>query len=797
MADFNKNALERLSHRRTLTWLAGSAALALTACGGGGGGGPISTPSPPPVSPAPTPPPAPTPAPPPAFDTAEVTRSDGPEQHDAISAWQDGTTGEGQLIAIVDTGIDLDSPEFAGRIDRRSTYIAGDGDAQEVDDHGTHVALVAAAALDQTGVVGIAHDADILALRADRPGTCQPGDDASLDGCRFADRDLAAAVTRATNAGAAVINLSLGGSNPGTALNDAVAQAAAAGVVIVVSAGNDGGTSGAGIDPDNPDRFAQGLLAVGGDNVLIVGSVDENGDFSDFSNKAGDSGASFLSARGERICCIYEDGVLRRTTRDGQTFVTVFSGTSFAAPQVSGAVALLAQAFPNLTGAQIVEILLETAADAGAQGIDRTFGRGILDIGAAIAPIGTTRLAGGLESLELADDAAIGSGAMGDALETTTLGTVVLDKYDRAYGFKLGSRLRGAAPSGRIYSAVSSHGRRVAAGSDRVAMAFTVGATTEGGGMTPIQPLRPTDASADLARVLAGRVSLRLSPDARIGMSFSERSEGLVAHLQRQDRPAFLIARDVAGDTGFDRTGKLSLAARHDLGGLGLTISAEQGSALLGARRKGADILARQHERFETQTLGLAVDRSFGPVSATLSGSMMNEERTILGAYWHEAIGPGGASTLFVDAGVTVDLSTDWQAGASWRRGLTRPDAGGAIESSAAIHSDAFAFDLARRHALVRGDRLAFRLSQPLRVSGGGIDLTLPTAYDYAARSPIYGTRHVSLSPSGRELVGELSWQGSLWGGALGTSLFLRREPGHRADAPDDAGMVVRWDRRF
>ena len=791
---FGAARLSKLSHPSLLL---GVATLALGACGGGGGGGPISTPPPPPASPAPTPPPAPTPAPPPSFDTDEVDRSDGPEQHGAITAWQDGTTGQGQTIAIIDTGIDLDSPEFAGRIDARSTYVAGNGTAQEVDDHGTHVALVAAAALDGTGVVGIAHDANILAFRADRPGTCQPGDDASLDGCRFADGDLARAVTRATNANAAVINLSLGGSNPGAALRNAVQEAVAAGVVIVVSAGNDGGTTGGGVDPSNPDRFATGLLDIGGDNVIIVGSVDAANTFSPFSNAAGDSAASFISARGEQVCCIYEDGVLRRTTRDGSTFVTVFSGTSFAAPQVSGAVALLAQAFPTLTGAQIVEILLDTARDAGASGTDRTYGRGILDIAAALAPAGTTRVAGSDTALALADDALIGSPAMGDAAEATTLSTVVLDKYGRAYGYDLGGRLRGAAPQPLLRGVVEGNGSRVSAASGKAALAFTVGGERGDLGATALSQLRLTGEEAQGARVLAGRLALAISPDAEVGFAFNERAEGLVAQLQGAERPAFMIARDPSGDTGFARSGALSFAARHSLGDFGLTLHGESGEAWLGARREASDFAGRMTEKFGTRSLGIALDRAFGPLDTMLGASWLAEDRTVLGGYWHAAFGEGGADTLFIDASLGLDLRADWRLGGQYRQGITYPQAGYAVAVGSRFTSNAFSLDLTKRNTAIAGDSVSLRIAQPLRVTGGGIDVLLPTAYDYATGRTTSSLQSISLTPEGRELMAELMWQGPLAGGYLSGSAYLRREPGHYETAPDDAGVALRWSTRF
>ena len=123
--------------------------LALAACGGGGGGGGgnvISTPPPAPApvpapapAPAPSPTPAPTPAPAPvavtgmpprvsvpaAFNTTEFRRSDGPAEHNAAAAWNAGRTGQGVTIAVIDSGIDDDSPEFAGRVSPLSKDIAG------------------------------------------------------------------------------------------------------------------------------------------------------------------------------------------------------------------------------------------------------------------------------------------------------------------------------------------------------------------------------------------------------------------------------------------------------------------------------------------------------------------------------------------------------------------------------------------------------------------------------------------------------------------------------------------------
>lgn len=744
-----------------------------------------------PVVVAPTPP-VPPPPPPPLppvdpFNTAEFRRSDGPEFHGADAAWRDGTTGEGQIIAIIDSGIDRDSPEFAGRIHPQSQDVTGSNRGVDPeDDHGTNVALVAAGARNDVGVLGIAFDAQLLALRADMPGSC--GMDTPQDptlSCAFADADIANGIDVAIAAGAAVINLSLGGSEASPQLRAAVRRAADAGLVIVAAAGN------AALGPDEIDAFSQSVIEAGGDNVIIVGSVDANGDFSEFSNRAGQSAQSFISARGERICCVYEDGELFIERIDGQDFVTLFSGTSFAAPQVAGAVALLAQAFPNLTGDEIVEILLDTARDAGAAGIDEVFGTGILDIAAAFAPLGTTRIAGTQSALALTDRFAIGSAAMGDALSGASIGTIITDGYDRAYTLDLGQRSASAAPVQRLRGAVGIGGHRRGAGNDALSVAVTVGEGNRAAGLGWAQSLQLTSEEAFGARLLAGRVAARIAPDVQVGLAISQSASGLVAQLQGARRSAFQIAPEAVHDAGFLDVSEVAVATRREFGSWGVTVSAERGQAWLSDFRNAGEALAGARDRRPTMRIGLAADRQWAGFDAVVAVSLLSEEGTLLGAHFNPALGVEGAQSVFLDGRLVRSFGGDWQVGASYRAGFTRPLGGALIGEGSQVATQGWSFDLLRSDTLQRGDSLGLRVSQPLRVTGGALHLDLPVAYDYAAESAILGRQSLSLAPSGRELITEIGWRGSSPLGLISTSVFYRREPGHFADGPDDMGAVI------
>ena len=228
-----------------------------------------------------------------------------------------------------------------------------------------------------------------------------------------------------------------------------------------------------------------------------------------------------------------------------------------------------------------------------------------------------------------------------------------------------------------------------------------------------------------------------------------------------------------------------------------MTVYAGSGDARLAYNQRHEELLFRDSERFPTRTVGLELDRRYGALAATLGVSWLREERSLLGARFHPAIGQGGADTGFLDLAARWQPGGGWSAGGEWRLGLTRPDRGSVITIGSQLLSQAWAFDLTRASAFVRSDSLGLRLSQPLRVEYGGISLNLPASYDYASETAGFAIQRLSLAPQGREVVGELAWQGSLPWGRAGASLFYRHEPGHYARAPADAGAMVSFNAGF
>lgn len=755
--------------------------LLVSACGGGGG---TNSAPPPLAAPTPAPTPSPTPAPASVFDTAEYRRSDGPAFHNAVPAWQLGATGRGVGLGIVDSGIDTSNPEFTGRISSASADVASNRGINDDEGHGTMVALVAGAARDGAGIAGIAWESTILAMRADQPGSC-----ASVDGCAYADTDIARGIDRAVQGGAKVINLSLGGEAPGASVTNAVTRAASAGVVIVVSAGNEFNDPQPDSDPNNPELFAIGLRRAGGGNVIIAGSVGSSGTISAFSNRAGTEAPSYLAALGERICCIYENG------QPGNFLV---SGTSFSAPQIAGAVALLRQAFPNLSATEVVDLLLRTARDAGAAGTDPVYGRGILDIGRAFAPQGTTTLAGSSAAIAPAATSIATSPAMGDAaVRGASLSAIMLDSYRRAYRMNLSGTMRTAQIAPRLGQALISPMRQVATGSDRLSLAFSVDGRRNAASAPAAGPLSLVPDDTLKARVLAARVVSRISPRATVAFAYAQGADGLVAQVQGASGPAFLVARTPGSDYGALRTGELAAVMRQSFGAWGLTISAESGDVLSAAPMEDALLPVAVRRRSSATRFGVAADRDWGGLDASIEASWLAEDHTVLGARLHPAFGPAGADSLFLDAAAAWRFAPGWRLGAAWRQGFTQPRTVGFVASGSRLMSNAWSFDIARSSLFKPGDTLAFRISQPLRVESGGLSLSLPAEYSYDTLTAARRRTEIPLAPNGREMMGEIAWRGPLWGGMAAASLFYRTNPGHYAASPDDGGAAIMWARQF
>lgn len=250
--------------------------------------------------------------------------------------------GRGTTIAILDSGVATDATFGAGRLRALDIGLGIAPGKGEGDGHGTSVASLAAGM--SPDAAGVAPAANILSIRV-------------TDAAGVSDIfTLSQGIVAAVDAGARIVNVSLGGYATNATLSNAIAYAQERGAIVVAAAGN--------------DQAAQLAWPAADTRVVSVGAVDKAEQQVSFSN----SGPQLkLSAPGYGVQTAWLDG--QRAYVDG---------TSASAPLVSGAIAAVMSQNPSLTAQQAVQLLTRTASDAGAPGADPAFGNGILNLGWAM-----------------------------------------------------------------------------------------------------------------------------------------------------------------------------------------------------------------------------------------------------------------------------------------------------------------------------------------------------------------------------------------------------------------------------
>ena len=745
--------------RRSLLAVGAAIPLILLSACGDAGGSVASTPAPTPsASPTPTPVPV-TPTPTLTYNTAEYRASNAAVQGQAIAAYNAGATGQGVTVGVIDSGVNAASPEFAGRISSLSRDFASTRGIGDEGGHGTAVSDVLLGAKNDSGIHGVAFNATLLVLRTDTPGSCATGSMGTDQGCSHNDNTIAAALDAATAANARVVNMSLGGSPANSTLRTAISRATAAGVVIVISAGNDG------LRAPMMANEVDALAAIASDPVahglvIVAGATDSTNALADFSNKAGTNAAYYLAALGARVQAV---------DQTGRSYL--YSGTSFSAPVIAGAVALLAQAFPNLTGAQIVSLLYRTADDRGVAGVDAVYGNGEINLARAFAPQGSLSLGSAPVAVSLSNNATLGA-AMGDAGQGS-LGGIVRDEYGRDYAVDLGTTIRHSAGARRLLPALDQGGRSLSGMAGQVGMALSID-----GRANPAR-LGLASGEARQARVLAAALAFRVSRDTALGIGIARGSDGLLASNADPAALPFLIRDDAS-----DRAARASAAIRHRLGAGGVTLSAESGDVRLW---EAAGVAARTdgYRRYGYGKIGVALDAARGPLAARIGLTRLTERGTILGSRFGSALGGGGAVSWFADARASLGTGK-WHVDAALREGWTAVGSSG-VRAASVLRSRSWSLSGARIDLLTSGDSFALRYVEPLRVTGGGLDLRLPGT----------GAQFLSLAPQGHERDVEALYTRPLARGWLTANTYWRRQPGHYATAPDELGAAVRMSWRF
>ena len=650
-------------------------------------------------------------------------------------------------VAVFDGGIDANHPEFSdpGKIVDGSDYIDGDDNPDSgTGSHGLQVAGIIAADKGDGAMHGVAHNARIMPLRIlDASGTNENIGDAYQRALGFA-RDGGAFVYNNSWGLVAQITFQVdlrrfGGvngdyilpypSSPDGRFFDASLRATISlsaiesnggdGAVFVWAAGNHGWNSETGdvricesasrcefvvspnlvlspgsfiSDPENvlPDEANR----VGGFAALpirftelqgywlAVVNVDLFSQIASSSNGCGNAMAWCLAAPGTRIfSAIDEDST---TARDRYGTAT---GTSFAAPHVSGAIAVLKSVFPTMTAPQIVELLLMTATDLGSPGVDPVYGHGLLNLAEATSPQGAARLAssmtGGGGVMLVSDSRIESSSAFGGAFDETSAQLGAIDSFDRVFPLPL-SHLTDE-DSDAVFPIAHSAVAQVQTFEDE--KGFWSRQTADGEslafGWRGKQGKHRFSVQAEAADDKNHLRALSEEFDAFASSNVLS-SDNLASAEWRMDiNDAFQTAmRFEMGDGDDSKTHRAAFRASWQASS-SLQMAAEIGNYL--------------------------------------------EKGSLLGAKFRGGLKIGGGSTAYGKVAMHYQLGK-WNAVASATKGITRAnDLGGIVQSVTSLHSAGFHFGIERESH--RG-AMRFQVSRDLSVRRGALDLSYVGGYE-------------------------------------------------------------------
>lgn len=553
-------------------------------------------------------------------------------------------------------------------------------------------------------------------------------------------------------------------------------QAAADGDrILVMNAGNRAGGR-----PDGIAEFAPLLNGV----AIIVGAVDPDNTLAPYSNRAGDLAEFYVVAPG--------------FTEFNET-----QGTSFAKPHVSGLAALLLWTFPDLSPEDAVKIIFETADDLGEPGVDAVYGHGLINVQKALDPAEGDMIVPG-------DDGGGGSGAIiigglavvGVAAAVITSKknrkpmetTLVLDKYKRAYTMDLSDMVQVRPSRGSL---------------DSVLKSLNV--------LEKIHTISRTPKESSFIRVT--------EPALENSVAYNPTS-------WLNDDPAFVPEPSMSYyQQSFDGSGfsfHVNSTLTNEFGALGLASTPDDQISFLSNKSFSLPFLGYSSNGFASQSTHSLTDHSsvrlglsrvddqtqFGlrsdaavvelthtreKFSFSASLGHLSEYGSMFGGSRNSAYGVDDAKTYSFGLSGAYRLAEDIRLIGSYAYGLSDVDSAGnsLLSDFSSVRSDSWAMGVMFDNVARGRDRIGFAVSQPLKITDGFVDLTVPYAID-ANKVVSSNTERVDLGAGGRELALETFYR--MWTGKntrFTTYLMHQRNPSNIAEAPSANTILGIFEYQF
>lgn len=711
--------------------------------------------------------------------------------------------GSGVTIGVIDTGVQLNHPDYlnASGVSRvlpgacfggfsatlcssANNQLGGDDAVWPTVTHGTHVAGIAAGLS-----TGLANNAWILPVRVcdSATGKC-PG-------------DVDSGIVWASQHGANVINISLGGSSLMSRDITSAQTAVANGSLLIVAAGNSGTATPVG-------GFLGGAALYDGvrGSMIVVGALDSSGNIAYFSQTPG---TTCMLQSGQNYCMqnyfVVAPGWQIVSSVGGGGYAAL-SGTSMATPYVSGVAADIKSMWPYLTMSQVASVILGTTIDKGAPGPDPVYGMGQVDLAHALQPAGTTSVVTGGTSVVTTTSLVANAGttslsgvmSVGIASSSLLKNVVVVDKFDRAYsadltrgvrndGFDVSSfvmldqLLATSSAPGAVQSglkAISSEGYSPELGA--ITMSGLVNTVT-----TPAA-FASAPTTRDVVQGYVSNLAVSASPfqDVSFDMGYKLRLSGRINQYDAGASPAysglFLSASAVNSpyvsltDGGNYAGTTISLADGLDVrtGYTWMTGGKQQSGILTSSRIEGGSVPTAS-SAFDQRSANAAVMSvswrfaDWGGLGVVASQS--DERNGILGGTSSGALNLArSANTSAIDASMRLRLSQNWFATFAYGEGVTSLNAqsDGLLGSSSALRSRSYGVALATRSLFSDDDALGLALSRPMSIYSGSGMLNGATAVDAAGNLTI-GHEQVSFAEATPETDLEVGYTRTFLNGAL------------------------------
>lgn len=692
--------------------------------------------------------------------------------------------GADTIIGILDSNL-------GGVADLSERVIRSTGYKDSVNGHGASVASLIVAAHDGEGVMGIAPRAGVVLHNPfDATGTASWA-------------DVRKGIVKLKSRRASIINASLGEAGsvlPGSWNKIFGAGSVAAhkdSTVYVIAAGNEGLTQSSDIE----------WGASMGTHFLVVGSVDPAGNISGFSNRPGEAclltngvcGAGgklmnrFITAPGELI--LVSDGMggtVRRT------------GTSFSAPLVSGAIALLHDRWPWLAKdpAATVEIILRSARDLGAPGVDPVYGAGLLDVTASQSPLDFSRLL----FYKVRDGVAVRQSVANLQAKGVRAGWEANGVYFALFE-KVGKSTRDfMVPMSTMLSGTVT----TAFGSKEEFQHFLKQRLTDfinkndNGDFTDVASYTTPDrggwrmsiASQNPTAFLTGQtdqVPHSAMRAAAPGGGFAFSAGYGAGAMALAGQRGFGMISDFAGDGGVNPL--LSLASGGGFFASEFALAGRTRVSVGFTERTlaAADDLARTPverafnlgEKRSANALNLRLDHDFAAgTGLSLSYTLLREDDALLAVQARNGLLEGGSRSEALTLGATAELGSgvSFAASASAGRTRTSDDAQQLITSGQGVLTSAFAVSATKNGVLGGGDRVRLSFTQPMHIESGRMTLNAAAITDRASGEIAVVESEFAIAGEQRVHTGEFLYAAPLQDGRGELSLFGRATFGAASD---------------